>query len=358
MAKWSGTLPVITPPAHRKWSGTQPVLPAVQHGQGWWGAHFLPPSADTGLGRDSATIVLDEAVRDAGVGIDQAQIAHVSELAFDTGLGLDRAQVKSKMIVRDTGLGFDLARVGLRPTDAGLGSDLCQQKPRYAAIDRAVGADMLTSLRPKTSIADTGLGADSAAGRFSTMTVVTAQWFAAGTYTFNIPVQCRYIDVIILGAGGGGASSGTFYTLKGYPGKAGLWATVTLERGVHIPWTAISITIKVGTGGARGSGGATGTAGSAGASTILTYTNLAGTTVTVTAIGGAGGIANLTGTSDNVGRSPGNKIYNGIQYTGGVEQTGNGATGNTPGGGGSGGAAFGGAGGVGAPGGGWVRAYQ
>ncbi|QJD50108.1 hypothetical protein SEA_DANFORTH_4 [Mycobacterium phage Danforth] len=174
-----------------------------------------------------------------------------------------------------------------------------------------------------------------------------------GVYTFNIPDTAHVIEIILLGAGGGGASSGTFYTLKGYPGEAGAWSTITLVRGINIPWNTTTITIEVGTGGARGSGGFTGTAGSAGGATTAIAAGWTG----LQAAGGAGGIANATGTSDNVGRSPGTQNYNGVPYVGGAAQTTNGAAGNPPGGGGAGGSNFGGAGGVGASGAAWVRVY-
>lgn len=177
---------------------------------------------------------------------------------------------------------------------------------------------------------------------------------AAGTYTYNIPYWCRYIDIVLLGAGGGGASSGPFYLLGGFPGSPGTWATVTLERGVHIPWDTATITLVAGTGGARGSGGAGGTAGGAGTASTASAPGWAG----LSAPGGAGGPQHPTGVNANDGPSPGNKTYNGQLYTGGGVQTDDGGTGKAPGGAGAGGSNFGGSGGVGGPGGVWVRSYQ
>ncbi|MGA5542693.1 hypothetical protein ACPCIR_12645 [Mycobacterium sp. NPDC051198] len=351
---WSTTPPALI--AKPGWT-TDPSLPtaAGQH----WAVSWTRRAIDSGIGSDAAVAdALWIPGSDTGLGADRAVLAAVGSPAAETGLGADRGLIVPDLYTVDAGIGADLARPGVRPVEAGAGADLCQSRSRYAAIDRAVGADMLTSLKSRTPVRDTGLGNDSAASGFTAIAVVTASWALAGTYTFTIPLACRYIDVVLLGAGGGGASSGTFYTLGGYPGEAGLFATVTLERGVHIPWTAITITITVGVGGARGSGGFAGTAGSVGGSTVLTYTNLSGATVTLTATGGAGGIANLTGTSDNTGRSPGSLTYKGQPYAGGAAQSTTGATGNPPGGGGAGGKNFGGAGGVGAPGGAWCRAYQ
>ncbi|MFD7247954.1 hypothetical protein ACFV6Y_39165 [Streptomyces massasporeus] len=281
----------------------------------------------------------------------------MAELLADSAVGSDTSLFVPKLAGVGGGISSDFARPGVHGIDAAVSSDSGLVIPKFVAVDAAAAADAV-SVRAYMGCADTGLGSDSATCGFSPKAAALTSYATPATYQYRIPVWCRYIDVVLLGAGGGGASSGTFYTLGGYPGEAGVYATVTLERGVHIPWAAIFITLTVGTGGARGSGGFTGTAGSAGGSTILTYTNAAGSPITVTATGGAGGIANLTGTSDNTGRSPGNRTYNGQPYTGGAAQSTAGSDGNPPGGGGAGGRNFGGAGGVGAPGGAWCRAYQ
>lgn len=350
---WSPTPTTPERQYRTAWFPTPPASKPREYQPAWFPRYRLKPS-DTGIGIDQAAALPRIPATDTGVGADRALAPRITELLADAAAGRDTALLKPKLYVADNGLGADLARPGVRPSDAGRGADLCQVRPRYAAIDRAVGADMLTIPRISTTARDTGLGADLAVGGFTAITVVTGNWAVAGTYTFTIPVGCRYIDVVLVGAGGGGASSGTFYTNGGYPGAPGVWATITLERGVHIPWTAISLTIIVGTGGARGSGGFTGTAGSAGSATTL---SLSGTEL-LSATGGAGGIADLTGTGTQTGLGPGNKTYNGQTYPGGANQTTAGAAGNAAGGGGAGGKNFGRAGGVGAPGGAWYRAYQ
>ncbi|OBC11468.1 hypothetical protein A5784_35210 [Mycobacterium sp. 852013-50091_SCH5140682] len=317
---------------------------------------FSRSGIDTGIGADLALAqVLRAAGIGTGLGADRASVSHLSERTADTGVGTDLAMPTPRLYVAESGLGADLARPGVRPFEAATGSDGARL-PRLAELarDTGLGADMLTATRLRTPATESAAGADSAACGFTAHAAVTTPYTLAGTYTYVIPVWCRYIDVVLLGPGGGGASSGTFYTLKGYPGEAGVYATFTLERGVHIPWTATAITIVVGAGGARGSGGFTGTPGSAGPPSTAAAAGWAG----LSAASGAGGIANATGTSDNVGRSPGNLNYNGQLYTGGATQSTNGAAGNPPGGGGAGGSNFGGAGGVGAPGGAWCRAYQ
>src|ERR1700730_18217965 len=77
----------------------------------------------------------------------------------------------------------------------------------------------------------------------------------AGSHTYDIPYWCTYIDLFLLGAGGGGA-----YGFPGNGGQAGSWNAVTLYRGfgatpsglVKIPATTPSIDIAVGPGGAAG----------------------------------------------------------------------------------------------------------
>lgn len=351
---WQPTPPTVPKP--RSWKLTPPTVAPVAKP---WKVKWTRRAIDAGVGADAAKLdsVWIPAVGN-GFGLDRAGLSALRTSAAGTGLGADRGLIVPDLYTADTGIGADLGRLGVRPADSGIGADISQARPRYAAIDRAVGADMLTSLKPRTSARDTGLGADSATSGFSAISVVTANWAAVGTYTFKIPVACRYIDVVLVGSGGGGAGSGWFYTLGGVPGGAGSWATITLERGVDIPWTAITITLTIAAGGSSGvGGGPTGGAGTAGGNTVLSYTNLAGATATVTANGGVGGPI-TGGISVQTGQGPGNQTYNGQTYPGGANQTTAGGTGNAAGGAGAGGKNFGGAGGAGAPGGAWCRAYQ
>jgi hypothetical protein len=174
----------------------------------------------------------------------------------------------------------------------------------------------------------------------------------SGIYTF--PAGCNRIDVVLLGASGGGAAPGSFYTLEGYPGVPGSWTTQTLVLGVDIPLTTTTIAVTIGTGGAHGSGSSlTGVAGSAGTATTATATGM----TSLSAAGGAGGGTSGTGTVSYQGPGPGSEVFNGETYPGGATQSTAGGAGNAPGGAGAGGTAFGGAGGVGARGEAWFYAY-
>ncbi len=349
---WSTTppAPIIKP----GWT-TDPTIVILPPGQQKWGVKYSRTAMDGGVGSDLSAILPRIPAVDTGLGADIPLLQAIAGLLVtDDGLGTDAGLLVPELLVIDSGLGADLARPGVRGWDSGVGNDFASLGllPLFVS-DSGAGADRCSDV-PRIKAFDGGLGADTVTNGFATHAAVTTPYTLAGTYTYTIPVWCRYIDVVLVGAGGGGASSGTFYTLGGYPGQAGSWATLTLQRGVDIPWTATSITVVVGVGGNKGVGGFTGTSGTDGAASTLV---ISGSTV-LTAAGGTRGGVSATGTSDNTGRSPGSITYNGEPYTGGATQPTTGANGNPPGGGGAGGKNFGGSGGNGAPGGGWCRAYQ
>ncbi|MDB5183988.1 MAG: hypothetical protein JWO07_669 [Candidatus Saccharibacteria bacterium] len=175
----------------------------------------------------------------------------------------------------------------------------------------------------------------------------------AGSNTYTVPTEANFLDVIVVGGGGGGAAPGSFYTLQGYPGTPGTWATVTLTIGTNIPRSSTSMTVVVGSGGAKGSGASpTGVVGTTGLASTVSATGM----TTLSGSGGAGGIINGTGTSAFQGLGPGNQVFNSVTYAGGATQSTQGGAGNVVGGAGAGGASFGGAGGDGARGQVWIRA--
>ncbi|AGS82691.1 hypothetical protein ANNAL29_8 [Mycobacterium phage AnnaL29] len=191
------------------------------------------------------------------------------------------------------------------------------------------------------------------------ITPVPQSFTTAGAWQWFFPVNCRYIDVIILGAGGGGQGSGSSF-INGLGGNAGSWNAVTLKRGVDIPWDLAVISGVIGNGGNGGSwgfGALPGMPGGAGGDTTAVATGIG----TLTASGGNG----VIGAGNMTGKSPGNFTWNGRLYVGGAERPrgGSGVTnvnGNPPGGGGPGGqgGAFSGQnGGNGAPGAVFLYAY-
>ncbi|AGR46446.1 hypothetical protein ODIN_31 [Mycobacterium phage Odin] len=174
-----------------------------------------------------------------------------------------------------------------------------------------------------------------------------------GPYTYSIPSDAQFIDVILLGAGGGGqgfASAGIW----GQGGFAGNWVTVTLERGVHIPMSTLQITGVIGTGGDGGAGAFIGqNPGKAGSATTALATGMS----SLSAAGGAGG--NNGSSLDFTGKSPGSRTYNDLLYEGGAAASV--GAGNPAGGGGAAGQQSyllgGSTGGKGARGQAWFYAY-
>jgi hypothetical protein len=177
---------------------------------------------------------------------------------------------------------------------------------------------------------------------------------AASSTTLLIPSWANFIDIIMVGAGGGGdtgtnsaVTHGTVVNY-GYGGNGGSWTAVTLGAGSFS--TNVLATITVGPGGIAGQFGV-GSGGDGGASSV----SATGMTM-VTAAGGAGAPPGSTTTSWNVnnyGGSPGDETYLGVLYPGGVQQTTQanpGADGNAPGGGAAGQHAADGSGGTGADG--------
>lgn len=190
---------------------------------------------------------------------------------------------------------------------------------------------------------DTGTGA----GHHDPITVYFTE-----SGSIPIPAWAEYVEVVALGAGGGGKSGGTagFY---GEGGGAGKFATAVWERGVDFTDSTTNVVITVGGGGA---GGVLFSNGAGGGGTTVKVDATA-----LTAGGGSGGDAfGINGIGANfVGNGPGEYTFNDQLYLGGVVQNVYGSGGQSPGGGGSGGnwitVSSGGAGASGAA---WIRFRQ
>ncbi|ASR86116.1 hypothetical protein SEA_BOBSWAGET_9 [Mycobacterium phage BobSwaget] len=189
----------------------------------------------------------------------------------------------------------------------------------------------------------------------------TTQIFATvGSSVYDIPANCRFIDIVLLGGGGGGAG-GNNANGDGQGGEPSVFVTRTLVRGIDIPWSVTQITVTVGAGGTAGAGGV-GSGGPGGTTSVSTVTGF-----TLSSVGGTGGV----GTNPFQGTTPiGDGVtpvtFNGILYQGGssvgsANPSAVGANGNAPGGGAEGGGGriiqqgFGG--GTGGRGQAWLRAY-
>ncbi|ASR77113.1 minor tail protein [Mycobacterium phage MyraDee] len=172
----------------------------------------------------------------------------------------------------------------------------------------------------------------------------TQTFTTVGAFAFDIPNGARYIDYVLLGAGGGGGNGSLF--LPGNGGAAGQWLVGTLERGVDLPWSVTQLLGSVGAPGAAGSGGGATNGGNGGA-TILS---------SLSAPGGSGGAGWGNGTRNGASPSPVTQNYNGFPYTAGTG--GSGAGGVGAGGASQQGTAFGNRDGfVGGRGQAWLRAF-
>ncbi|UOW93090.1 minor tail protein [Mycobacterium phage NoShow] len=154
-----------------------------------------------------------------------------------------------------------------------------------------------------------------------------------GTHVYNIPTWANFVDVVLLGPGGGGKGGNGGDTRPGYGGGAGQWVTETLVRGVDFPVNATQIIIDVtagGQGGAKEQNGKT--------STPVIRRAITGGKAAIQAAAGLGATAYGSGTDPmSTGREPGDINYQGFPYVGG-----DGGTGGRPGGNGGPGAGGGG----------------
>jgi hypothetical protein len=128
-----------------------------------------------------------------------------------------------------------------------------------------------------------GRGGLSATVSFPENKPVTQEYTVAGAYTYEIPYWCSAIDLILLGAGGGGTYGGIN---NGVGGGAGSWKTATLESGPDTPWATTTISIAVGHGGAPGA--ASGASAMAGGNTTAGWESSSGPTTETASGGGAG----------------------------------------------------------------------
>lgn len=153
----------------------------------------------------------------------------------------------------------------------------------------------------------------------------TVEFETAGTFTYTIPSWVEdgdYIDIVPIGAGAGGdyygalsspIIAGTTDPAYQYGGLAGSWNPVRLRYGddYDIPTGTTTFSVTVGTPGAAAiANHATHTPqhGGAGGNTTVTISGYP----IITAAGGA-----VPATSGISGKSPGNVVFQGVQYFGG-----------------------------------------
>ena len=220
----------------------------------------------------------------------------------------------------------------------------------YAAVRNSGGTNPPASIASASVVYSTTVPfVEFGVSATSTLTPNSPENFLfnqVGAGTVPIPDWANFVDVIALGAGGGGFPGAVGFNNNGNGGGAGQWQTKTWVRGTDFSGTGVIVSVTITAGGTGGAAsGSPPTSG--GAATTVAITGH-----TVTAAGGAGGTGQ-GGTSS--GASPGTRTYNGVPYAGGGVQGSLGAAGAPAGGGGAGGTSlYAGAGGNGAPGCAWL----
>jgi hypothetical protein len=201
--------------------------------------------------------------------------------------------------------------------------------PGYGDTDGNGDGDGNGTKPPTVKANFAGTGTLTAQTSFPGHDSTSTPYPGAGIYAFPIPFWCKTIDLILLGAGGGG----TYAPFSnGVGGGAGEWNVASLQRGTDIPWAATTINVTVGQGGSGGTPSAPDAA--PGGDTTASWDTASGTTTETARGGGAG--ASTNGQSGD-GESQPSQSAGGSKLTAGLAQPTPAAAGNAPGGGGAGG---------------------
>lgn len=334
MADWSTGGPLSSLLGGLDWSTPGPEIPEVDQGSEW----FPVPGRlghDHLVGIDRALVDPSLSVRDRAGIIERAGMEIPTALSAREILALkDRVGSMSVPMAQREILGaMDRAALGI-PTHE-----------HIVAIDRASIPNIFVPGRERLGIKDRAsesiyipqrdfVGAvDRGTGAFAYAVPVTVEVTATGTVT--IPPWFRYIDVVGVSPGGGGAS-GNQVLADGVAGTPGNWLGVTWDRGVsRNGWLTINVTIGAPGVGAPRNVAQPGTNGGDIKIEILAAN------LSVSATGGLGGSGlNGVGQTRYLGPGPGNQIWQGVTYVGGG-QAAKSEAGKFPGGAGAGGSGSG-----------------
>ncbi|QWY82304.1 minor tail protein [Gordonia phage Phishy] len=330
---WSPAGPVAPTLDRLGWTPAGPAEPPPS-GAGWWN---VPQAAlvDGAATSDAALIAQTSRVRDGAassdslyMGLDPANDFEVRIRVRDHALTHDRLAVVIDERTLESAAAADQLRLGVRAAGSAAAGDELLLAVDILARDDAALADLASALRARQRGRDAAAVGDAATAGFTSVAPVTSTFTAVGVAMYPIPVWSRYIDLVGLGGGAGGNGGGSF---AGRGGRASSWASVTIERGVDIPWSVTSLSVVVGDGGVRGNAfGGTGGDGNP------SYVQHSGADLMrsagATAVGGTG----VDRTGDGV--SPDTLAFAGSTYTGGPPSTTD--TASVPGSGGRGGGSF------------------
>lgn len=318
-----------------------PTRAPVQPRQGWTGPTRQTPAApppgwvqlvarggtSVGVGGDLAALLAHLAATDRHVGRDWAALSGVG--GTGAAASVDTAAPLVHLLGGDAGLGRDDASWLLTLfgsfVDQHAGRDGAALAARVAGGSTSIGRD-LAGLLAQLRGGERGLGSTSAAARYAPHADETTLFDLAGTSTYPIPSWCTHLDFVLIGGGASGQTGNGANTLRGSGGQAATWGGVTFSRDL-LGWGEETLTVTVGAGGPQPAN-----ADHAGPNP--------GSPTTIAFSGGVLlGDSGATGTvSGQNGASPGNYVYRGVAYPGGIGGTGNGGNSTTaPGAGGAGG---------------------
>lgn len=260
-------------------------------------------AADIGIGRDAAELLAHLTGHGHGIGADGARFGAIG--GTGVAAGSDDAGLLAHLSGTGTGTGVDgaawMEKWRATGTSHGIGRDaaalLAHLAGRPVSGRSADVAALLSHLSGKPTA---GRGAGSGTATFSAHDDAITELSTPGDWTYQIPPWATVLDLVGLGAGGGGRGGGLI--LAGSSGERGNWNSVSIFRGTSIPWSQSTLTgLHVGAGGAGGAGGIAPSNGAAGGETwIVGY---------LSAPGGRGG-----GNGTSYTRDPGHYVIGGVDY--------------------------------------------
>jgi len=151
-------------------------------------------------------------------------------------------------------------------------------------------------------------------------------WATPGSYTWQVPVNVKWIKAVIVGGGGGGGGGSSAYCGGGGGGGGSIITQIFVNPGEIL-------NISVGAGGSGGTGGTSPTNGLNGGNSQISLSD--GTTLTVLGGGGGGAATSSAGGVAGGGVGSGTIVINrALFYSLNSSGNGGGGSSSNPGGGG------------------------
>ncbi|RPA58611.1 hypothetical protein EF294_15760 [Gordonia oryzae] len=346
---WSPDGPTITALTRQGWTVDGPDPVAVESRRGWL---WVPQAVgdDIGTVLDWGATAPRTGGREIVATTERGLVGVLALIGADRATPCDRGIILPRTAGQEIATARDVGRLGVQARETAAARDAGLVAVASSGADRPAAGDRGVSAALRLAGAEGGATTDVGVGGFSPQAAVTATYSTAATSTFTIPVWCTYLDVVLLGGGASGQTGSGANGQAGKGGQPGSWLSLTLHRGVDIPWTVRTLSVTVGAGGAQA------------ANSDLAAPN-PGTATTATINGTTYSAAGGTGTvSTQAGGAPGDHTRTGVTYSGGTGGASSGTAGTAPGGAGAGGnggyfttRTRGAAGALGRA---WIRSYQ